>query len=158
MKKIVVVGLWHQGVVGAACMAEFGYDVIGFDQDAARVKELNRGHAPLFEPDLDDLIKSGIKNKNLKFSSNINDSFVGRSDVMIMFDIPVDDNDNSDLSELYDVVDRIAPILEDETILYVTAQVAVGTCHEIIKKIKFKNPELKVDLDAQTKQDQQLKP
>lgn len=146
MKKIVVVGLWHQGVVGAACMAEFGYDVIGFDQDAARVEELNRGCAPLFEPGLDDLIKSGIKNKNLKFSSNINDSFVGRSDVMIMFDIPVDDNDNSDLSELYDVVDSIAPILEDETVLYVTAQVAVGTCHEIIKKIKFKNPELKFDL------------
>lgn len=146
MKKIVVVGLWHQGVVGAACMAEYGYDVIGFDLNRLRIEELNQGNAPLFEPGLDELIKSGTNNKNLRFSSNIQDSFKNRMEVMLMFDIPVDDNDKSDLSEIYDVVDRIAPILEDETILYVTAQVAVGTCHEIIKRIKSKNPELKFDL------------
>jgi len=146
LKKIVVVGLWHQGVVGAACMAEYGYDVIGFDLNRLRIEELNQGNAPLFEPGLDELIKSGINNKKLRFSSNIQDSFKNRTKVMLMFDIPVDDNDKSDLSEIYDVVDRIAPILEDETILYVTAQVAVGTCHEIIKRIKSKNRELKFDL------------
>ena len=146
MKNIVVVGLWHQGVVGAACMAEFGYDVIGFDQNIKRIEELNKGNAPLFEPGLDDLIKTGIINKNLRFSSNVDDAFKGRLEVMLMFDIPVDDNDKSDLSELYDVVDLIAPTLEDKTIIYVTAQVAVGTCHEIIKRIESKNPKIKFEL------------
>ncbi|SVD40878.1 uncharacterized protein METZ01_LOCUS393732, partial [marine metagenome] len=146
MKKIVVIGLWHQGVVGAACMANIGYDVVAADHDEERIKKLREGNAPLFEPGLDDLIKKELQNGHLTFTSNILEAVVGRKEIMIMFDIPVDENDKSDLSELFNTIDEITPNIEDETVLYITAQVPVGTCQQIIERIKAKNPNLKFGL------------
>jgi len=146
MKKIVVIGLWHQGVVGAACMADIGYDVVAADHDEERITKLREGNAPLFEPGLDDLIKKELQNGHLTFTSNILEAVVGRKEIMIMFDIPVDENDKSDLSELFNTIDEITPNIEDETVLYITAQVPVGTCQQIIERIKAKNPNLKFGL------------
>ena len=42
-KKICVIGIWHLGAVYSACLADLGYRVIGVDNDAARVNELNKG-------------------------------------------------------------------------------------------------------------------
>ena len=44
MKKIGVIGLWHQGVVGAACMADLGYDIIAADHDKERIEKLKKGN------------------------------------------------------------------------------------------------------------------
>ena len=63
-----------------------------------------------------------------------------------MFDTLVDDNDQSDLSELYSVIDEIAPNLENGCILYVTSQVPVGTCDKIRKTVSSKNLSLKFDV------------
>ena len=133
MKKIVVIGLWHQGVVGAACMADFGYDIIAADHDEKRIKKLKEGKAPLFEPGLDKLIQKGLQNGNLRFTSNVLEAVIGRKDVMVMFDVPVDENDQSDLSEIFNTINEIALNLEDDTLLYITAQVPVGTCNKIIE-------------------------
>ena len=43
--KIAVLGLWHQGVVGAACLAEMGHDIVGVDSDADRIARLGQGKA-----------------------------------------------------------------------------------------------------------------
>ena len=146
MDKIVVIGLWHQGVVCAACMADFGRDIIAADHDEKRIKKLKEAEAPLFEPDLDNLIQKGLQNGHLCFTSNVLEAVVGQKDVMVMFDIPVDENDQSDLSELYNTIDEITPNLEDDTVLYITAQVPVGTCHQIIERIKSKNSKLRFSL------------
>ena len=57
--KICIIGLWHQGVVGAACLADFGCYVVAADHDTERIALLNSGKAPLFEPGLDKLIEKG---------------------------------------------------------------------------------------------------
>ena len=145
-KKIGVIGLWHQGVVGAACMADLGYDVIAADHDEERIEKLNEGSAPLFEPGLDDLIKKGLRSGDLKFTSSTREAVSARKEVMIMFDVPVDESDKSDLSELFTIIDEIIPHLEDETVLYVTAQVPAGTCHEIMRRIKATKPNLQFGL------------
>ncbi len=143
MKKVCVIGCWHQGVVGAACLADFGYDVLGADHDAARVAKLNSGKAPLFEPGLDDLIGKGLKSGRLKFTSDVAAAAKGRRDVLIMFDTPVDENDQSDLTEVFATAAEIAPALEDGALVYVTAQVPVGSCDKIAQAISEKRPSLK---------------
>jgi UDPglucose 6-dehydrogenase len=50
---IAIIGLWHQGVVAAACLTELGFTVIAADADAVRIEALREGRAPLFEPGLD---------------------------------------------------------------------------------------------------------
>jgi UDPglucose 6-dehydrogenase len=51
MAAICVYGLWHLGLVTAACLAEAGFDVRASDPDPARMRDLQRRQAlPIYEP------------------------------------------------------------------------------------------------------------
>ena len=111
-QKIAIIGMWHQGVVGAACLAEIGHNIIGLDKDKKKINKLNDGKAPLFEPKLDKLIQSGIRSNKLKFSHNLKSEIKKVRTIFIMFDIPVDKNDKSDISELKKNGQRNFPIYQ----------------------------------------------
>ena len=144
--RVAVLGLWHQGVVGAACLADWGHNVLAADHDAAKIAKLSSGRAPLFEPGLDDLLAKGLAGGNLKFTARTVEAVKGREYVLIMFDTPVDENDRSDLTEIFKTIDEITPALADAVVIHVTAQVPVGTCDEIAARIRKARPELKFDI------------
>ena len=129
--KVAVIGLWHQGVVGAACLADLGYDVLAADMDRERVDRLTEGKAPLYEPGLDELLRRGLDSRRLQFTTDLSAAVRGRPNILLMFDTPVDDNDDSDLGEIRAAVSAIAPHLEPDAVILFTAQVPVGTCDEI---------------------------
>lgn len=141
MKKVCVVGIWHQGAVAAACLADLGYHVVGVEKDQMRVQNLNIGKAPLFEPGLDDLLSKGIKSGSLSFTASLMEGLSETRDVLIMFDTPVDENDEIDLSSIFTTVREMAPYILPESLLLVTAQVPVGTCNKIAKIIQEVNPQ-----------------
>ena len=58
--KIAVVGTGYVGLVVGACFAENGNDVICVDKDAAKVKALERGRIPIFEPGLEEVVKRNL--------------------------------------------------------------------------------------------------
>src|SRR5947209_18639696 len=96
--NVCVLGLWHLGAVTAACAAAAGHDVTGLDFDAAVVDGLSRGEAPLSEPGLNDLLKSGIAAGRLRFTTDI-PTAIDRADIVwITFDTPVDDDDRADVA------------------------------------------------------------
>ena len=141
--NVCVIGLWHQGIVGAACLADLGGSVVAADHDASKVALLNGGKAPLFEPGLDELIGKGLAVGRLRFSTEVAGSVQGCPYVLIMFDTPVNDRDESDLSEVFSAAAEIAPHLEDGVVLYVTAQVPVGSCDRIAQIVREGNPSLR---------------
>jgi UDPglucose 6-dehydrogenase len=110
--KIAVLGLWHQGIVGAACLAEMGHSILGADQNADTISRLETGHAPLFEPGLDELLAGGIASGLLAFTTDYRRAVDGAPFVFIMFDTPVNERDESDLSGIFACVEEIAPSLE----------------------------------------------
>ena len=135
--KIAVLGLWHQGVVGAACLAGIGHDVVGADPDTERVARLRHGQAPLFEPGLDERLDKGVKSGRLSFVTDYAQAVRDAPFVFVMFDTPVDENDQSDLSEIFRSFEAIAPALAPNAVILVTAQVPVGTCdklNEVLRK------------------------
>ncbi len=146
MKNVLVVGLWHQGVVAAACLADWGYKVTGLDNGLGRISRLNKGNAPIFEPGLDDLIQQGIRNKKLEFYTEYNSKIENPDIVLIAHDTPVDENDVSDLSSVFKSVEDLVPHLQDRIVIHVTAQVPVGTCDQIATLISHIRPNLKFHL------------
>jgi len=143
MKKICVIGLWHQGVVGTACFADLGCDVVAADKNEQTVQLLKSGKAPLFEPGLDELLQKALHSGKLSFTSNLREAVKGRAFVLLMFDTPVDEKDQSDLSGIFATVKEIAPELENDCVILVTAQVPIGTCNLLEKEIKKINPSLR---------------
>ncbi len=145
-EKVCVIGIWHLGAVYSACLADLGYQVIGVDEDAKRIAELNKGIPPLFEPGLQELITSNIKSKRLTYTTDLNYAVKGASYVLITFDTPVNDQDEIDLSEIFDTAGRLAGCIENNSIILVSSQVPVGTCEEIKTIIKKQTPALDIDI------------
>jgi UDPglucose 6-dehydrogenase len=126
--KIAVLGLWHQGVVGAACLVDMGHEVVGADSDADRIARLRHGRAPLFEPGLDALLAKGVDSGRLAFTTDRAAAVRDAAYVFAMFDTPVDENDDSDLTEIFETFKAIAKALQPGATILVSAQVPVGTC------------------------------
>ena len=133
--NIGIIGLWHQGVVAAACFARLGVDVVAGDRNVDKIKALQSGRAPLFEPSLDDLLSRQIQERRLRFTTDLKECVHKRDHVLLMFDTPVNDQDESDLTEVFAAVRDVAPFIEHGTVMTVTAQVPVGTCDEIKRMV-----------------------
>lgn len=141
--NLAVVGVWHQGAVASACLASIGHQVVGYDPDANLVARLNSSEAALYEPGLNELLRVQLDSGRLSFSNDLAGAVQGREVVCLMFDTPVDENDQSDLTIIYDAVTGMAPHLQNGVAIYVTAQVPVGTCAKLGDKIRELAPELK---------------
>jgi UDPglucose 6-dehydrogenase len=134
--RIAVLGLWHQGIVGAACLADLGYDIVAADTNADLIAGLRKGEVPIFEPGLTELTRKGLQNGKLAFTADLAEAVTGAQFVFVMFDTPVDEEDRSDLSGIFAACEDIAQHLADDAIVYVTAQVPVGTCARMLKILR----------------------
>jgi UDP-glucose 6-dehydrogenase len=68
--SIAVFGLGYVGCVTAACFAELGYRVIGVDIDARKVRAVQDGQSPFYEPGLEALIQSNLRNERLSATTS----------------------------------------------------------------------------------------
>lgn len=134
--KVAVLGLWHQGLVAAACIADAGYEVVGADPTPGMVADLNAGRLPVAEPGLDGLVACGISGGRLAFEEDPAQAVEGAEFIFVSFDTPVDADDQSDLSGIFKTMRSIAPKLPSGTVVLVTAQVRVGTCAELLACLK----------------------
>jgi len=124
--KICVYGLWHLGSVTAACLADCGFEVCGLDPDAKTVENLAAGHAPLFEPGLDELIARGIASGRLSFSSDAQKALSGADFLWVAFDTPVDDNDRADVAYVSGRTLEAVKHLRHEGGVIISSQAPVG--------------------------------
>ena len=58
--RIAVIGSGYVGLVSGACFSEFGFEVVCVDQDAGKIAQLNAGRIPIYEPELDNLVKNNV--------------------------------------------------------------------------------------------------
>src|SRR3954471_9368067 len=123
MAEICMVGLWHQASVVSACLADLGHNVRCVGDDATVVAGLNQGHAPLYEPGLDDLIQRGLAAGRLRYTTDYAEALRGASFAYLAIDTPVGPDDESDLSSIEDAARSIGRALSGPLTLIVSAQV-----------------------------------
>lgn len=144
--KICAIGIWHLGSVVSACLADLGCFVVGLDKDPERVRDLNSGIPPIFEPGLKELITNNINSGRLSYTTDLSHALKGCDFALITFDTPVDENDVVDLSPIFDTSIELARYLENGSIIIVSSQVPVGTCEQIKSAVKQNNPYLDFDI------------
>jgi UDPglucose 6-dehydrogenase len=144
-KKICVIGIWHLGSVYSACLADLGYQVTGIDPDNNLVNNLNLGIPPVYEQGLKELIAADFNRGSLRYVSDIN-AVKDFETIIITFDTPVDQNDDSDLSPIIDTCREIASCLTNGTLIIISSQVPVGTCKYLKSLIKQINPNINFEI------------
>ncbi len=125
--KVCVLGLWHLGTVTAACLAAGGHDVTGLDFDTMTVEKLQVGQPPLFEPGLEDLVKRGLAEQRLRFTTMVSEAVADAEVVWVAYDTPVDEQDRADVDYVVERITRVFPQLKDGAIVLISSQVPVGS-------------------------------
>jgi UDPglucose 6-dehydrogenase len=123
--KIAVVGLWHLGVVTAACLAAEGHDVTAFDTPTI-VAAIERGKLPVAEPGLAELIAQGRAAGNLRFVAEP-PLARGVELVWICYDTPVDDDDAPDVGWVVDRIGAFLTELAQPAVVAISSQLPVGS-------------------------------
>jgi UDPglucose 6-dehydrogenase len=112
--RIAIIGTGYVGLVTGACFAQAGHRVTCVDVDRPKIKLLNKGKMPIYEPGLSELITMGRQQKALGFSSDAPAVAASNEAVFLAVGTPSSGQDGSaDLTNLYEAVREIAPALQD---------------------------------------------
>jgi len=144
---IAMIGAGYVGLVTGACFSEFGHDVTCIDRDEARIKKLNAGDVPIYEPGLEELVAGSVKSGRLSFATGLEDAVKGADAVFIAVDTPNSEgNGDADLGNVFAVAEKIAAALDGYTVVVTKSTVPVGTGREVEKIIRGLNADADFDV------------
>jgi len=139
--RIAMVGTGYVGLVSGACFADFGHHVTCVDRDAGKISALLCGEMPIFEPDLDRLVKFNVDAGRLNFSMDLAKSVAEAEAVFIAVGTPSRRGDgHADLSYVYGAAREIAKAIRKFTVVITKSTVPVGTGDEVERIIREENP------------------
>ncbi len=134
--KITVIGTGYVGLVAGACLADMGNDVICVDNNEDKLRKLEQGIIPIYEPGLEELVKSNVAENRLNFTSNI-DMAVKKSEVcFIAVGTPQDEDGSADLHYVLGVAEEIAKAMNGYKVIVDKSTVPVGTAKQVTELIK----------------------
>jgi UDPglucose 6-dehydrogenase len=145
--KLTLIGTGYVGLVTGTCFAEVGHQVVCVDNDAAKVKLLQSGGIPIYEPGLEELVKKNVAAGRLTFTSSTAEG-VQKSDVIfIAVPTPPRPDGSVDLSFIERVARDIAAAMTSYKIVVDKSTVPVKTGEKVTETIKRYCP-AKVEFDV----------
>lgn len=129
--KLSVIGAGYVGLVTGSCFSEIGNEVMIMDVDQEKVLRLNEGIVPIFEPDLDELIRRNLQAGRLKFTSNFEEAVRHGIVIFVCVNTPQNSDGSADLKNVVQVAKSIGKYINDYKLIVIKSTVPVGTCHRI---------------------------
>lgn len=129
--KLTVVGTGYVGLVSGACFAEMGNDVWCVDSNCMKIQSLLEGRIPIYEPGLEDLVKSNLEAKRLHFTTRLEEGLATSLFVFIAVGTPPDDDGAADVSNVLGVACEVGRKLERYAIIVVKSTAPVGTADKV---------------------------
>ncbi len=139
--RIAIIGSGYVGLVSGACFADFGHNVICVDKDAAKINSLENGKIPIYEPGLDTLVASNVREERLTFSTDLAAAVRQVEAVFIAVGTPSRGEDGqADLRFVYAAAEEIALAMDGFTVVVNKSTVPVGTGDEVERIIRAARP------------------
>ena len=142
--KICIIGTGYVGLVSGVCFSDLGNDVICVDNNKKKIKDLEEGIIPIYEPGLDELVNKNFKSGRLSFTSDLKYAVKNSNVIFICVGTPTNKKKNSaNLNQVYKVVNNISKYINKFKIIVTKSTVPVTTGDTIEKLIsKKKNKKL----------------
>lgn len=138
--KISVTGCGYLGAVHATCMAFLGHEVIAIDTVPEKVKQLNDGIAPFYEPGFSGLLMSTLTTGRLRFTDNVADAKDATVHFLAVGTPQVQGSNRADLSYLDAALDSLTPYLKPGDIVVGKSTVPVGTAERLQERLTRDSP------------------
>ncbi|KXF52011.1 UDP-glucose 6-dehydrogenase [Rhodococcus sp. SC4] len=130
--RITVFGTGYLGATHAACMAELGHDVLGVDVDQSKLAKLQSGEVPFYEPGLEKVLRRNIEAGRLRFSDSYEEAAAFANVHFIGVGTPQKKGEfAADLKYVDAVVDTLAPLITEDSVIIGKSTVPVGTAERL---------------------------
>jgi UDPglucose 6-dehydrogenase len=138
--RVSVTGCGYLGAVHAAAMAALGHDVVGVDNDREKVEALGAGVAPVYEPGLSELLRTGIERGRLRFSTDSGD-VVGSTVHFVCVGTPQQAGSYAaDLTDLHATFRALGGLVSEGDIVVGKSTVPVGTAARFAEELADQAP------------------
>jgi UDPglucose 6-dehydrogenase len=134
--KLAVIGSGYVGLTSGACFADMGNNVICVDKDLAKIKLLQEGKVPIFEPGLEDMMSRNVEEGRLSFSSDLAHAVQESLILFIAVGTPPEEDGSADLSHVLQAARQIAEHIDDYKIIVDKSTVPVGTADRVKAQIQ----------------------
>ncbi|MFO0973851.1 MAG: UDP-glucose/GDP-mannose dehydrogenase family protein [Phycisphaerae bacterium] len=131
--RLGVVGTGYVGLVTGVCFADTGNTVVCADIDAAKVAQLSRGEAPIYEPGLADMLRANLAAGRIQFTTNLADAVQPAEVVFIAVGTPPQRDGSADLSAVEATARQIAQHALHDLVVVTKSTVPVGTGERLEK-------------------------
>lgn len=129
--KLAIIGSGYVGLVSGACFAELGHEVICVDNNAEKIAQLQSGHVPIYEPDLEGLVQTNMSAGRLRFSPSIAEGVHFADILFICVGTPPLSGGGVDLSALENVIREIASHMDSYKLIVEKSTVPVKTAESL---------------------------
>lgn len=136
LMNICVIGTGYVGLVAGTCLAEMGNTVICVDNNKEKLEKLRNGIVPIFEPGLEEMIKSNTSENRLYFSDDLKASVEKSTICFIAVGTPQGEDGSADLKYVCQVAEEIGKAINEYKIIVDKSTVPVGTAEKVTEIIK----------------------
>lgn len=143
--KIAVVGTGYVGLVTGTCFAETGNYVTCVDINEAKIKQMQNGIVPIYEPGLEDMFHRNVNEGRLNFTTSLVDGIAGAKVIFLALPTPPGEDGSADLKYILQVANDLGPLLTEYTIIIDKSTVPVGTS-ELVHAAIAKNAQVNFDV------------
>lgn len=136
-KNICVIGIGYVGLLTAVGLADFGNYVVGIDIDSSKIKSLQSGKSPIFEPGIEEYLRKNLASNRLSFSVDVSKSIKDSQVIFIAVGTPSKENGEADLRYIIEVLDNIRILANEKKTIVIKSTVPIGTnrrLHEYLSK------------------------
>lgn len=134
--KIAVVGTGYVGLVTGTCFAEMGNKVWCVDVDENKIKRLEKGMIPIYEPGLENMVKSNFELGHLRFTTDINEALDNAEICFIAVGTPMGEDGSADLQYVLEVAKNIGKGMKRHMYIVDKSTVPVGTADKVREAIQ----------------------
>lgn len=129
--NIAVVGTGYVGLVTGTCFAETGNHVICVDIDENKVKQMQNGIIPIYEPGLDVIFERNTKQGRLVFTTNLEEGIKDAEVIFLALPTPPGEDGSADLKYILGVAKDLSKIIKDYKVIIDKSTVPVGTAEKV---------------------------
>lgn len=134
--NICVIGTGYVGLVVGTCLAEMGNTVICVDNNENKLNQLRNGIVPIFEPGLEEMIKSNTSENRLSFSDDLKTAVKNSTICFIAVGTPQGEDGSADLKYVCNVAEEIGKAINGYKVIVDKSTVPVGTAEKVTEIIK----------------------
>lgn len=129
--KITVVGTGYVGLVSGACLAEVGNDVLCLDLDLEKIRVLEAGGIPIFEPGLQDMVQRNVAAGRLHFTTDVARAVQHGTIQFIAVGTPPGEDGSADMQYVLAAARTIGRLMTDYKVVVDKSTVPVGTADRV---------------------------